>query len=159
MTAAPEVGDGRQAQDPALGAAVVPHISLRGTRLLELRCAFQSPATIPEPPYSNAVETSFAWSRREDGLAFAFKVDIKAAPQNAVEHPFWTCSVVYEVTYAAEDPARFNDEQVQAFGRSSGLLAAWPYLRETIHAVSAKSGLAPILLDVVRFSLIDQAMQ
>ena len=140
--------------DLARAAKLVPHVRLVATRLLELRSGFVPSTVVPEPPYTIKIEASFAWVRRDDGFSYSFKVEVNAGPEDHIEVPFWTCVTAQELTYLVKDVKNFADEDAAAFGNSSGLMAAWPYLREVVQSISTRSGLAPVILDVIRFSLV-----
>ncbi len=137
--------------DFALAAEIVPHVHLANTRLLELQCQFVPFVAIPEPPYTFGIETGVAWARRPDGFSYAIRVNVSVGPDSRPEDPFWTCSAAHDVSYMAEDADRFSDESALAFGMTSAVMTAWPYLRETVQAMSARSGIAPVVLDVIRF--------
>lgn len=142
-TRAPEV-------DISRAANLVPHVRLATTRLLELHCAFAPMREIPAPPYEFATEVGIAWARRDDGFGFAVKVDVRVGAVGGANDPFWTCTAAQDLTYLVEDTGRFSDEDAIAFGMTSAVVAAWPYLREAVQNSSARAGLNPVVLDVIR---------
>ncbi|HWE55810.1 MAG TPA: hypothetical protein VG435_09865 [Acidimicrobiales bacterium] len=137
--------------DLDLAAHIVPHVHLAAARLFEVHASFVMGAQIPDPPYTFTTGIGFAWARREDGFGYVIRCEVTAFPLDELEQPFWKCEAAHELTYQAENADQFSDEEAIPFGMSSGVLAAWPYLRETVQSMSARSGLNPIVLDVIRF--------
>ncbi len=134
------------------------HAHLAHTHLLELHSQFVPHAAIPPPPYTATITTGFAWARRPgEGFAYAIRVDVSVGGDGHAEQPFWTCSAAHDVTYTVESPDNYTDDDAIAFGMTNGTIAAWPYLREVVQSTSVRSGLAPVVLDVIRPTPIQAA--
>lgn len=141
------------APDPEAGEAlrIAREAHLAGVRMLSMRCGLQVPQQI-DGPLTVDSKLTFGWTRTDIGVSCAFRANVSLrAPEP--EHPVFSCDVVYESIYAVDDSARFGDREIVAFAKSSGLLASWPYIRESVQSASTRCGLQPITLDVLRVNL------
>jgi hypothetical protein len=138
--------------DPSRAARIIAegNLHLADVRLLELNASFAPFAHIPEAPYTFTVQVGFSFARRDDGFSYAIRADVGAYPLDQSEGtPFWSCTAAYDLNYTINDPGRFDDDEAVAFGMTSGVFAAWPYLRHQVQSISAQARLNPILLDVM----------
>jgi preprotein translocase subunit SecB len=133
-------------------ARLVPHVHLTGTRLIELHCQFIPDVVIPPSPYTYKLDAGLAWQRHEDGFSYAVKADVAVGPEGNPDEPFWTCSVAQDMYYRVDGADQFEDAEAMDFGLTSGVMAAWPYLREAIQSSSVRAGLSPVVLDVMRLT-------
>lgn len=153
-----DVGQHEVAQTPTrtngvLAAALVPHVTLGTIRLVELASRFVPGMAAAPAPYDVAANASVAWRRNPNGFSYAVKADVKVGPPGKPDEHFWVCSAVVELIYLVEESQKFSDDQAIAFGNTSGLIAGWPYVRETVQSTSVRFGLAPITVGVIQVGL------
>lgn len=138
--------------DPRRGARLGAQVHLVRTRLLEMSCGLR--ATKPwQGGLSVRSELGFGWQRLEGAIGFAFPTTVEANATDDVDNVVWVCTATQELVYQVQGPEDFSDEEIAAFGATSGALTAYPYIRELVYSASVRSGLEPILLDLLRVPL------
>jgi hypothetical protein len=137
--------------DPQVGFRVAQNVRGVSTRLTEFSCALKEQ---PPPAGTNFIietELSLGWAFNEVGLGYGVRLNLRVSSEVEEPHPLvWECTLLQEVLYAIEDPESYSQDEIVAFGGSTGVLTAYPYIRETVQSLSWRSGIGPIVLDVLR---------
>jgi hypothetical protein len=67
-----------------------------------------------------------------------------------------TCALRYSLA-ASPPPAELRNNLFESFAKINGVYNAWPYLRNTIHDVTGRLGIPPVVLPVYRVPRRQQA--
>ncbi len=129
-------------------ARVSRYAELKDIRLIEItaRCSATPAAGLLKPDFFS--ESSIA-QRGEDFLhvdsTYRFVGSEGTAEVLAISIKYL---VVYQMTASAEPLA---DDDLLEFAKANGTLHSWPFVRESLHALTYKMGLPPFLLGVMHF--------
>lgn len=138
--------------NPALAGRIGSQAHLSTARLLDLNCGLRNTDPVQVQMWQLHTEPGFQWRRDPDGISYAFRLASRVTPQSDTELVVFQCDIVFELKFLLDDAGDYSDDECQAFGSTSGLFAAWPYLREVLQSTSMRCGLPPIVLDVIRLN-------
>jgi hypothetical protein len=115
-----------------------------------------------EPPYEVRIEVAPSMKYRNDHVLYEYVYSVEAlrsaegddgdedaddVDEDRIVARFQTCLVL---VYSLDEATKFSDEELQAFGATTGLLTAHPFARETVASLSTRVGLPQLVLDVMR---------
>lgn len=80
----------------------------------------------------------------------SFKTDVAHDTEESRQSPPITISATYALTYAVEDLASFDDEDLSAFAEINGMFNAWPFWRELFHSMMGRMGFEPSTMHTLR---------
>ncbi len=83
---------------------------------------------------------------------FTGKVTVRPMDGKPEAQPVIGIGVAFRLTYGLPANFKATDEELKAFADLNGTFNAWPYFREFVQTASARMGLPPIMIPVLRFS-------
>jgi hypothetical protein len=88
-----------------------------------------------------------------NGFAVDFTGKVTLRPKDAKPEaqPVLGIGVTLRLTYGLPAGFEATDEELKAFAGLNGTFNAWPYFREFVQTASARMGLPPIMIPVLRF--------
>jgi len=119
------------------------------------------------PPYSLDIELDVNWHHTEPLILYDVTLELSsrgdarddddASGEAAV---YFSAVLGFFVVYALPDPLPddIGEAELEAFGRESATFAAWPYIRETVQSLTARSGIPPLSLEVLRRPIVDASL-
>lgn len=136
---------------PALEGAsrVAASVHLRDMRLVQLE--FELQPIQPDPPFDVRLNAEANFHQQGTALIYtvAFSVGAFTSPDPDADELF-SCRIGYLVHYETEEEEEFSDDALETFGQVSVLFSTYPYLRELVQSLTARAGLIPLVLDVIR---------
>ncbi len=130
---------------PSLAASV---LELRDLRLIKLIWEMvDGPA---EPPYGFDLEPQLGYTREDDWVSFNITHHFAVSSQNNRNKTILEGDLAYQASYHISSSVQLNDTDLILFGNSTVILAVYPFLRELLHTLTARSGLPPIVLPLLR---------
>lgn len=104
--------------------------------------------TFEEKLIENKLNNNIGINIRQDGITTIFKVDLKRInKENKKEE------VSFSVTYVGmfSRPTEMTDDECKIFAKKDAPAIIYPYIRETVSAMSLKAGIGPISLPIINF--------
>jgi preprotein translocase subunit SecB len=130
-------------------------VNLNDVRLESLHFDLESPG-VP-PPYSLAdSDVNLSWHRDEEQALVVYRVamNLKAVgageDQAGDEQVVFTANIANVILWDLPPELEASDEDLEAFGRVTAVFTVYPYIREEIQSVTARAGLPPLTLNVLR---------
>lgn len=173
MTSSPAVkkAEPQEPDDLAFAAAVARVVELEDVRLVRVQAElnvsvdelFSEECLLVISPIQHRVIYS------EENSVLDVEVGISASlcrPQQdnstvpTASKPLVTASATCALRYslpASAPPAELRSRLFESFAKINGVYNAWPYLRNTIHDVTARLGIPPVVLPVYRVPRGQQA--
>ena len=130
---------------PSRAASV---LEMKDLRLVKLTWEMTGAPVVP--PYSFDMEPQLGYARQDKEVAFQVAHHFTVYSQGDKTKPLLTGDAIYQVGYRLTDSIQLNDEDLSVFGSSTVVLAVYPFLRELLHSLTARSGLPPLVLPLIR---------
>ncbi|EPD69274.1 hypothetical protein HMPREF1219_01499 [Corynebacterium pyruviciproducens ATCC BAA-1742] len=61
-----------------------------------------------------------------------------------------TINFAYNTAFVVNDDCEWNEESLEAFAKTTGIFAIYPYAREFVTDVTTRAGLPPLILDFLK---------
>jgi preprotein translocase subunit SecB len=121
---------------------------LQGIRLHSL--TLQSGPEASGPPYDLGIVINPSVDVKGSKLHYEVKYKVSAKKQDT---SVLALDCTYQISYNIPEDARAEQDEIEAFGSTIVLFTIHPYLRELVSNISARTGLPPIMLGVMRLPL------
>jgi hypothetical protein len=115
------------------------------------RCTFELLDPSPEGPFSADVGLRLHW--HGDGAMAVYFLDVEVDGTAVGGELFLRSEVSFVIAYELPGDQEFEDGDFEAFGNITAAFTGFPYVRELIHSLTARAGIAGLQLDVLRFPL------
>jgi hypothetical protein len=135
---------------PSRAASV---LEMKDLRLVKL--TWEMTGALVAPPYSFDMEPQLGYTHQDKEVTFQVAHNFTVYSPNDKTKPLLTGNTVYQVNYRLTNSVQLNDEDLSVFGNSTVVLAVYPFLRELLHSLTARSGLPPLVLPLIRTYIHD----
>jgi preprotein translocase subunit SecB len=133
-----------------IGARVGGAIALQQIVLRELHWEVPDVNVPPGLPINLAPQFELMIAKAPDGPIFRIRSTVPGTISDQAEisdeTDIFRFHCVHQLTFANPAGIEFPDDELRAFGSTSCLLMAYPYVREALASTAAKSGMGPVLL-------------
>jgi len=117
--------------------------TLRDLRLRRLNAELLKPSGKSPFSFELTINPSF----EVDDHNVLYEIDYVVEAQDADAAEMFKVNVAYTVLYEVDSDELLDESLLGAFGDVSVLFHTYPYLRETLHTITGRFGLPPLVLD------------
>ncbi|GAB7109287.1 hypothetical protein JCM4814A_76010 [Streptomyces phaeofaciens JCM 4814] len=134
-----------------LAASVGSHARLEDIRVLEIHGKVLDPQAAEELSPVSQLNTTVTVAVTEDSLLYRFRHEftIKGKDEKDAVHISLELGIIFNVSRARNAEIKFSEEAVTAFGRSTAMLAVYPYIRSAVSDLTVRLGCPPATLDLL----------
>lgn len=139
-------------------AVLARHAELTDIRLISIDAGFGNALADVKPDEpQRAVDVrlspEISWLQSPNMLAYEVVFNTRIGEEH---NPLYKARIVYGVSFALVAPAVENSV-AEKFGNTTVFFAVYPYIREILQSITAKSGLPPLLLGLFKMPLTASA--
>lgn len=131
-------------------------LELTDVRLIKLD--WEITGTLAAPPYSFSLKPHLSCGHQDSWIIFQLGHQFTATSKDSKPETILKGDVVYQATYTLPESAQIDDDDLLNFGNSTVPLVVSPFLRELLHSLTARSGLPPIVLPLLRTHVVPQEL-
>jgi hypothetical protein len=127
-------------------ARVAAEANLSGQYLLRAECDGAGPALKPGPAEQAVIAYGVSAEREADNR-LAIEVQYRLTGE---QHVVFQVDVTFLLVYEVDPKFAVAQKDLDAFARSQGLMASWPYAREFMQNLTARMGLPVLILPTLK---------
>lgn len=127
-------------------ARVAAEANLSGLYLLRAECDGAGPAPKPGPAERAVVAYGIS-AEREAENRLALEVQYRLTGE---QHVVFRVDVTFLLVYEVDPEFAGTQKDLDAFARSQGVMASWPYAREFMQNLTARMGLPVLILPTLK---------
>jgi hypothetical protein len=139
------------------GARVAAKVVLDDVRLSEARLDVGIPPSDGPRDVEVDINLRTGWELVGDRLLVVVGIWVRLLPlednDDDERDPAMSVVVEYTVEYRLPNHLDPDDDELQGFVEQSAVITAWPFARETVHALAARAGVPNLTLPIHKVSL------
>lgn len=132
-------------------ASVATHAQLQDISILELHGKVLDPEAAEDLTPIRELNSSVIVGVTEDSLMYRFKHEftVKGKKDKDALYLCVEVGVIFDVSSAGNAEEVFSAEAVNAFGRTTALMAVYPYLRSSVSDLTGRLGCSLMTMDLL----------
>jgi preprotein translocase subunit SecB len=120
---------------------------------IQYSCAGFSDANVVPAETFNLKVTVSAYDSESKSLQVALTFDSKSDPDNsALPYPYSLQITVHGQFFVHEDRLPFPVAEIRKWAEKNGVIILLPFLRESVHTISQKTGFPPMMIPMIEVS-------